>query len=308
MDGTARGDAATARASLPERQREALELRELRGLSYEEIAASMGTTRECVSQLIAHSWINLYDELEGTILASVAPSAECERALGLTAAREDGELDPESADAHWLDAHVEDCDRCRRGVEEIHEAMRRCRTSATAAVSRRRRLPLVAGLVALLLLAGAAAAFVRDEPPPASVDRAVGAAEPLGRGDDPDGGERKKQKAKGGSQASRTTKPRGAEESEAAATAAAPIAPPTGSPASEPAPRPADPQGNADVEPTQRTSSPDPRPKPKPPAAPTSTPAPPSPPAAEPAPVEEADDGPPYGREPPGKAVGHEPG
>ncbi|HYP56319.1 MAG TPA: sigma factor-like helix-turn-helix DNA-binding protein [Solirubrobacterales bacterium] len=203
MDDAATSQVAIAIAHLPERQREALELRELQGLSYEEIAARMGTTWACVSQLIAHGRVNVYDEVRGTILASVAPSAGCERALGLIAAREDGELDDPS-EAGWLDAHLKDCDRCRRGVEEMRAAAAAYRgetvgarsveslgtTKATAAQPaattqpfRGRRLPrrrLVTGAaVGLVLgLTGLAAALAGDDTTPSPAGPAADAASP----------------------------------------------------------------------------------------------------------------------------------
>ena len=111
-----------ANMQLPERQREALALRELE-LSYEEIAAIMATSAHTVAELISRARINLQGELGGTALASVvAPSPECERALPLIAARDDGQLEAGSRDAAWLDAHLAGCDRCRLGVEVMREA------------------------------------------------------------------------------------------------------------------------------------------------------------------------------------------
>jgi RNA polymerase sigma-70 factor (ECF subfamily) len=108
---------------LPERQREVLALRDLEGLSYDEIAAIMEIGSHAVAQLISRARINLRDELGGTALASVAaPSAECERALPLISARDDGELEAASREAAWLDAHLAGCDRCALGVEVMQEA------------------------------------------------------------------------------------------------------------------------------------------------------------------------------------------
>lgn len=111
-----------ANARLPERQREALALRGLEALSYEEIAAIMEVSPKTISQLVSRARINLRDELRGTALASVPPSAECGRAMPLIACREDGQLEPASAEATWLDDHLEACDRCRLGVEAMREA------------------------------------------------------------------------------------------------------------------------------------------------------------------------------------------
>lgn len=112
-----------ANARLPERQREALALRELEDLSYDEIAAQLEMNRNSVAQLISRARINLRDELRGSALASVAAaSPECERALPLLAMRDDRQLEPGSADAGWLDAHLAGCDRCRVAEQAMQEA------------------------------------------------------------------------------------------------------------------------------------------------------------------------------------------
>lgn len=131
----AKPEVRAANARLPERQREALALRELGELSYERIAAIMEMKRNSVAQLISRARINLRDELSGTALASVAaPSPECERALPLIAAREDGQLGAGSDDDAWLDAHLADCERCRLGVEAMREAGASYRAWAPIAV------------------------------------------------------------------------------------------------------------------------------------------------------------------------------
>jgi DNA-binding CsgD family transcriptional regulator len=122
-------EARRASTRLPKRQREVLTLRGHDGLSYREIATRMELSRDAVAQLIARARINLYDELRGTALASVVPSQECERALPLIAAREDGELaaaGDDAADGAWLDAHLAGCDRCRLAAEQMREASVAC--------------------------------------------------------------------------------------------------------------------------------------------------------------------------------------
>jgi sigma-70-like protein len=193
MEGTAVTHVEVREASerLPERQREALELRDRDGRSYEEIAASLEIGPGAVAQLIAHARINLYDELRGTALASVAPSPECERALPLIAMREDGQLQPVSEDGGWLDSHLAGCERCTLAVEQMGEAEAAYRaqeperlggnadrtdTPATqrpgtrrppepagipvATPPRRSRRALLAGCLACLLLLGGVAAVL----------------------------------------------------------------------------------------------------------------------------------------------------
>lgn len=200
---------------LPERQREVLELRgEQR--SYEEIAAIMETSPDSVAQLMERARINLYDELRGTVLASVAPpSPDCERALPLIAARDDDQPEGSPGDAAWLDAHLAGCDRCRLGEKQMREADASYRTLApivTASAKSppgaapapmqsppgalptpmlapsRIRLPrgrpvLAAALAALLLLGGLAAAFVGDDEGPASAGSSADAASARGGGE-----------------------------------------------------------------------------------------------------------------------------
>jgi RNA polymerase sigma factor (sigma-70 family) len=108
---------------LPERQREALALRELEDLSYDEIAELMEMNRNSVAQLISRARINLRSELRGGALASVvAASPDCERALPLIAMRDDGQLDEASEDAAWLAAHLHGCERCHVATEAMQEA------------------------------------------------------------------------------------------------------------------------------------------------------------------------------------------
>jgi RNA polymerase sigma factor (sigma-70 family) len=124
-----------ANTRLPERQREALALRELEELSHDEIAATMEMPSHSVAELISRARINLSDDLHGTALAAVAaPSPECERALPLIAAREDWQLEAGSGDDAWLDAHLSGCERCRLGVEAMREAGASYRAWAPIAV------------------------------------------------------------------------------------------------------------------------------------------------------------------------------
>lgn len=72
-----------ANATLAPRQREALALRELEGLSYDEIAELMQMNRNSVAQLISRARTALREALRRTALHSIAPrSPQCEHALG----------------------------------------------------------------------------------------------------------------------------------------------------------------------------------------------------------------------------------
>jgi predicted DNA-binding protein (UPF0251 family) len=320
MDDTAvKVDPAAVREAsmrLPERQREALALREREHLSYEEIGAAMGIGSGSVAQLISRARINLYDELRGTALASIAaPSPECERALPLIAAREDGQLESSTDDATWLDAHLAGCDRCSLAAEQMHEADVSYRTwvppgraeagssSGTAAAEApppgrgrrpRRRATLAAALAVLLLLTVlAAAALIGDAGAPAPADPAAGAASKQshatrgGRASGGKGGTAKQQtrsKAKAPASAAQN----------AGKTTPAIVAIPEqeaadGGNQSAPASDPQHSSGKAAIQPTHQTTASKPSAKPKP--APASTPS--SQPASEPASAPEAESPPP---------------
>ena len=109
-----------ANATLPTRQREALALRELEELSYDEIAEIMGMNRNSVAQLLSRARIGLRDGLRRSALGSIASaSPDCERALPLLALRQDGALD---RDAAWLTQHLSDCSICPARVAAMEEA------------------------------------------------------------------------------------------------------------------------------------------------------------------------------------------
>jgi predicted DNA-binding protein (UPF0251 family) len=273
---------------LPVRQREALDLREVEGLSYDEIATIMEVNRGTVALLISQARINLVDELRGTALASAAaPSPECERALPLVAMREDGQLNAASNDAAWLDGHLAGCERCRLGVEVMREAgvaySAWVPTEAQAGTPsssqsdpgrgkppRRRVVTLAVGLAALLLRASITAVLAGDDPTATPADTA---SEPSARamenGEKPiAAGKKKEGAAKKKTQTQKTTTPTTAGE---AIPISAPV--PTGSST------PSEPQssrnpGKAAIQPTQQTSAPKskPKPAPAPPAQPASVP------------------------------------
>ncbi len=111
-----------ANAQLPVRQREALALRELGELSYDEIGAVMGMKRNAVAQLISRARLNLRDALRRAAVGAIASAEpDCARALPLIAMRDDREL-ADAAAATWLRAHVSGCAHCRATAEAIAEA------------------------------------------------------------------------------------------------------------------------------------------------------------------------------------------
>jgi DNA-directed RNA polymerase specialized sigma24 family protein len=104
------------------RHREVLALRELLGLSYEEIGRIAGADRDTVAELLWHARLELRDELEGSTLLSIAPLAgSCRRALALIVMNWDGELADES-ERTWLQRHLRTCGKCRLSQEAARQA------------------------------------------------------------------------------------------------------------------------------------------------------------------------------------------
>ena len=110
---------AAATARLPERQREALALRELLQLSYAQIAQVMGLDLAAVAPLLARSRLQLRAERRGGAPdLTTGTCAEHDRALRILATRQDSE--PITVDDdEWLRAHLAACPEC----EMAHAAM-----------------------------------------------------------------------------------------------------------------------------------------------------------------------------------------
>ncbi len=120
--GATRKLAERAHARLPERQREVLALRELEGLSYEQIAEVMDLKPNAVAQLISRARIKLAELVRGDALESVASvSRDCDRALPLLARGQDGQT-LAGEEANWLLAHLRDCAVCRVRESAMQEA------------------------------------------------------------------------------------------------------------------------------------------------------------------------------------------
>ncbi len=115
-------DIQEANHRLPERQREVLVLREVEGLSYDEIAEVMSTNRNTVAQLISRARINLRNELRGGAVSSIVGKApDCERALPLLAMYDDRQLKDREQVA-WLEGHLSACETCRASQASMQEA------------------------------------------------------------------------------------------------------------------------------------------------------------------------------------------
>jgi hypothetical protein len=111
---------ALATARLPERQREALALRELLGLSHEQIARVVGVENVAVAPLLARARLRLRAELRG----DGEPRPEClerDRALRTIALRQDSEA-VAAADDDWLVEHLGHCTGCAQAHAAMLEA------------------------------------------------------------------------------------------------------------------------------------------------------------------------------------------
>jgi hypothetical protein len=111
---------AHATAQLPERQREALALRELVGLSYDELGTVVELDPSAVGTLLARARLRLRVALRG----EGVPMPSCderERALHTIARRQDGESVTE-ADEDWLIEHLGHCVGCARAHSTMLEA------------------------------------------------------------------------------------------------------------------------------------------------------------------------------------------
>jgi hypothetical protein len=112
---------------LAPRQREALALRELLRLSYEQIAELMALEPPAVASLLARARLSLRDELRGPYTAvGEAPCTESERALRVLARRQDSEPLSE-ADDNWIFDHMGVCPACQRAHAMMLEASIRYR-------------------------------------------------------------------------------------------------------------------------------------------------------------------------------------
>jgi hypothetical protein len=111
---------ASATAAMPQRQREALALRELLQLSYHEISGVMRIEATALPPLLARARLRLRRELRGG--PDVAPACpERDRSLRALAMRQDGELSDEHEDA-WLLEHLGTCESCTRAHAAMLEA------------------------------------------------------------------------------------------------------------------------------------------------------------------------------------------
>ena len=109
-----------ANTSLTRRQREILALRELFGLSYEEISDVMGLEAEAVCAMLARARLAFRAKLRGVVRGEEG-CVDHDQALQVLARGLDREPVPED-DVNWLFAHIAGCESCQRAHSEMHEA------------------------------------------------------------------------------------------------------------------------------------------------------------------------------------------
>jgi hypothetical protein len=114
------GEVAAATARLRGPEREALALRDLLGLSYDELAAVTEAEPESVGPLLAGARLRLRAELRGTGIPQAA-CPEHDRARSAIAARQDDQPVP-AADTDWLIEHLGHCRECAQAHAAILEA------------------------------------------------------------------------------------------------------------------------------------------------------------------------------------------
>jgi len=102
-----------ANGKLAPRHREVLALREVCGLSYEEIGQIMGISENAAAQLIWRARAKLKEALTaGAVASVVAATEDCELAQLLLNRLEDGEPITDD-EQEWLDEHLDECGSCR---------------------------------------------------------------------------------------------------------------------------------------------------------------------------------------------------
>jgi hypothetical protein len=116
-DSVAR-EVANATAQLPADQQEALALRDLVGLSHQQIACVLQISPYAAGMLVARARLALRARRRGVDEEPDSACADRERALTMMVRRQDGEPVAKE-DEDWLLEHLGSCDSCLR----VHAAM-----------------------------------------------------------------------------------------------------------------------------------------------------------------------------------------
>lgn len=121
LAGAVARELAAATGRMAASDREVLALRDLLGLSYEEIAQVAGLREADVALGLARARLELRTQLRGAS-APVPDCLERERALRTMALRQDGEAVP-PADDDWLIDHLGHCAGCGQAHAAMLEAV-----------------------------------------------------------------------------------------------------------------------------------------------------------------------------------------
>lgn len=105
---------------LPETQRSVLAMREVAGLSYDEIAESLEMNSNAVAQLISRARLNFHKQLRAGAVVIDPLDEAAQRAIELTVKRQDGKIN--SDDLDWLTAHLAENEASRVNAEAIQES------------------------------------------------------------------------------------------------------------------------------------------------------------------------------------------
>jgi hypothetical protein len=114
------GELAIANGGLPQRQREALALRELLGLSHEQVALAIGIDPVAVASLLARARLRLRAQLRGGPDANLG-CAEREQSLPAIARRQDS-APVGDEETTWLMEHLGHCQACTAAHAAMLEA------------------------------------------------------------------------------------------------------------------------------------------------------------------------------------------
>ena len=123
--GEQRGRIRDATLGLPENYREVLALRELQGLSYDQIGEALGMSRTNVGVTLMRARLKLKVAIRMSYVDVDALVKECADMLPLLSAMIDDELSGDERER--VEAHLEGCPLCRLALEQMTEATERYR-------------------------------------------------------------------------------------------------------------------------------------------------------------------------------------
>lgn len=109
-----------AAENLNDEYRGTLYLKELEGMTYQEISQVMGIPKNSVGVLLLRARLKFKQEYRMSHVDIDQLTKECQKMLPLLSAYVDGELSDEQMEK--VDQHLEDCELCRSALEEMTES------------------------------------------------------------------------------------------------------------------------------------------------------------------------------------------